>query len=188
MVKFLDKIRSMLTASESLDTLVYLNADSFDAALTHWFDDLITELATAVSLFSRFDFESTGSVVDLTERVLERENKEFLDKQVEFVARVELILAQKSIQYAQICKKFAKPQDVDSDVRRLLNQEGTSFLAKLDHTLDLISKFALRRLTDAKKRKVNLLPSRKKMFDRMHVFSTLDRPTMLSLLKERGEV
>jgi hypothetical protein len=172
--------------SERLDTQMYLAANSADHAFKRWYADMATELEALAEAFTQISWDySIGSLVILNEKRLEQDNQEFLGKVGDFLHRIEEIIAAKGDQYAKICSKFGKEQELDQDVGNLLREEGEAYMIQLDYALRLVNRFCSLRIKQAKKLRVY---STCPLFQRLEELFTINRHQMLFELgnKARG--
>jgi hypothetical protein len=179
-------LKKIIQASEDLETLVYVNSKSFDLALERWTIDLAKELQNTTERFNKDNFKVSAGMIDLNERRLEENNKDFLENLHDFVDVVEQLLAQKAYQYVKFCEKFGQPKTLEKQWE--LADKASEYLSKLDLALSLVRKFSGSRLENIEKLKLTSLSKYKDLFSRIRLFSILDRKKVIALLKEKSEI
>lgn len=183
-------IKKVIQASEALDTLVYLNAPSFESAVEHWILDLAKELKVTVEKYKRIDYEVVADkVLNINEKILENKNIEYLNYLEAFRKEVDYVIARKSLQYAKICAKRDKANKKSNAFKNsIIYQEGKKYLEQLDIALNLINKFSDEHLKRIKKQRLDILPKYQNLYSRLNLFKELTSVQFLKDLIEKGEI
>lgn len=180
-------LQKLIQATEDLDTLIYLNTVSFEAALNRWLKDFADSLTTLVEIFSSgFEFKVSASVHSLQERKLEENNIDFLHKIQRYLDGVELAFSRKALQYVKIAKQFKKPTSISENQKIVL--DGLKHIQKFKTSLAKIRRFSTRILKESRSRNLHTLRKYQKQHERLAFLSTLDFDKAISLLKEHGEI
>jgi hypothetical protein len=180
-------VKRIIQATDDLDTLIYVNSQSFDEAITKWLRDLVKALNTVIKTFEPLFTIPISASSSFEERRLEQKYQEFLTRITEYVAGVDLVFARKSLQYAKIARKLHGPKEL-TDQTLVDIKEAEDYLHHFEKTLELIRTFSQKQMLFAKGKKLNNLAKYKYQFNRLTLFEKLNLELAISLLKEKTEI
>jgi len=183
-------IKKVIQASEALDTLVYLNAPSFEKAIEHWILDLANDIKDVIKKYERLEHEViSDAVIDINERILEKKNASYLKYLTDFREEVDYILARKSLQYVTICNKRDKTKRKSNIFKnKIIYQESVHYLNQLDVALKLINNFSTAHLNKCKNKHLNNLAKYQDLFSRLRLFEKLTRSQFIKSLMDKGDI
>ena len=108
-VSYLDNGSFLKRVISALDDLNILDFETVETVFTRLIQNLSHNLSEIVDVYKAHKFETSASVViNLADRLLEKNNKEFLDDLVNYVDKINLEFTNKSVEYAQLCLKCLK--------------------------------------------------------------------------------
>lgn len=175
-------LASFATKAERLDTQLYLASGSADEALQRWYGDLVDELGYIVQVFSQVSWDEpiTAPMLLVNEKNLERENRQFLNRLLDFLQRAQEILASKAVQYGKICSRFSKSRELGVDIDKVDLKEGGTLAKRMDNACVLLNRFCVQRIEEGKRRRVNDLGNFWDHFAFLEKLSTINRPQLIS--------
>ena len=177
-------LKRIIQATEDLDTSIYLNASSFENAMSLWLKDFSDALNHTVNIFEKFNFKLTANFLDKRN---EQIHKEYLEKLVQYIEGIDLVFSRKAIQYAKIALKLHGPKDLTADVLEDI-EEAKTYLKKFKVSLEKINKFSYKLMLYAKENKIESLFNYKYQFTRLALFEKLTVDLAIKLLKEKSEI
>jgi len=195
-LKTKDFIKKILAASEDLDTLVILSAPSYESAMNLWVRDLAKSLNSILTIYgeSNFKFKLTSSVYSLSEKRLEKENKEILLLITKYVDGVDLTLARKSLQYAKIAEKYLQQKspklvtDANISKKAKIAIEMSEYLSMLENSLTKINKFSKKLKDEINSKSLINLTKYNYQFNRIDIFCELTLDILIDRLRTNGEI
>lgn len=195
-MKTKDFIKKILAASEDLDTLVILSAPSYESAMNLWVRDLAKSLNSILTIYgeSNFKFKLTSSVYSLSEKRLEKENKEILLLITKYVDGVDLTLARKSLQYAKIAEKYLQQKspklvtDANISKKAKIAIEMSEYLSMLENSLTKINKFSKKLKDEINSKSLINLTKYNYQFNRIDIFCELTLDILIDRLRTNGEI
>jgi hypothetical protein len=164
--------KRVISALEDLNTLDF---ETVESAFTRLITDLAHNLSEIVDVYRAHTFEiSASTVIDVTDRLLERNNKDFLEDRVNYVNEIDLEFKNKSVEYAQIClkclnlKKKRKKEELIAMFSSLLEHEKV-----FQDAIKEVRLFSQQKRDEAKTRKVTHLPKYESTFIKLNNLADL---------------
>ena len=168
---FLQRVASAL---KNLNTLDF---ETMESAFTRLIKDFSYNLNEIVDVYKAHNFSvSAGAVLSLKEKILEKNNKEFLNDVVKYIEATDLEFKTLSIAYGELClkclnlkkNKNKNKKDLQLVFSQLLEHED-SFKKAIEN----IRSFSQQKLEDAQKLKVTHLEDYKNTFEQLSKLADL---------------
>lgn len=183
-------IRRILSAMQDIDELEYM---SLEESLTTLLKSITRDLNHIVDIYERFKFETIASVHSLEEKKLEKNNKEFLDRVVQYVEGVDRAFNHRAVTYCNLGSHF-KPRLSEKSLQKekMKKLELLKKLAQAEEAfisaIKRVNKFSHKLMEEAKSRKVNHLKKYEYTFGQIALFETLDWSKAVELLSQKREI
>jgi hypothetical protein len=186
----------MLKVLGDIDTVLYLDSDSFETALGLLFRDLSDEINTLLDIFSRkLNIKVSASVIDFS-RI---KNQEFFIEMEKFVISLDKTLARRSLQYAKIATKYLDSKQLhlvtETEIlnRMKTKKELNKYLSSLAATLKRLNGFSQVLLSEYKAKGISLPvvqsdPDLKYVFSKLDLFSYIILTDAIKFLQTEGEI
>lgn len=187
-------IRRILAVSEDLDTLVMLSKESYIEAYNTWVRDFAKALNTIEHIYNEIGYNATANISSLEEKILEKNNYNFLQAVAKYVSAIDLILARKSLQYAKIAEKYLRQKaphlasDQENEKKIKLAIEASEYLDELETALNKINRYSLKLKKDFESRNLKKLANYKYQYERLDLFSRLTVDEIITRLNTTGEI
>jgi len=182
--KFLKKVYQAL---QSMDEYAF---DTYEQAISNILDTLSSDLTNLVTIHNRFTFEAVASITSLTEKRLESNNQEFLNRLKQYVAGVDRAFEKHSINLAKAASK-RNIRLVTSDEKQ---RQKEILLDIIKHkktfatAIKKVNELSQKRMEEAKRRKLTQLKNYQYEFKQLNLFQTLDIDEAITLLAEKAKV
>lgn len=180
-------IKRVLTAMKDFDTL---DIESFEDAVKRLVNNLAYELNSLVDIYEKYEFKTSASVVDFTDKKLEQDNENFLGRLYRYVEGVIRAFDLLGSRYANLCghlsTRLAKTNETKNTaevLREVMNGEE-----KLKTAVLRVSKFSKRKQKEAEDLKITHLKNYEYQFKQLKLFEELTIERVFDLLVTKGKV
>lgn len=184
MSEFLKRVLSKMVGIDTLDV------EPFSVATENLLRDLAKDLNEIVDIFERFDATASSHVVNLTDRKLETNNKEFLDRLSQYIEGVDRAFNARGVRYGMLCKQLmlrsAKESD-KTDTLAILHKIAASE-SSFRNAIARVSKLSIRKLKESEDLGITKLAKYEYQFKQLRLFATLTWLKALELLIKQGSV
>jgi len=174
-VSYLDNnpfLRRVISALKDINTLDF---ETIEDAFTRLIKNMAHNLSEVVAVYKVHIFEISASVViNLTDRILEKNNKDFLGDLVAYVNEIDLEFTNKSVEYAKLClkciqlKKKKKKTDLIAMFSDVIEYEKT-----FQDAIEKVRQFSQQKRDEAKIRKITQLPNYEGTFTQLNNLADL---------------
>lgn len=172
-ISYLDNksfLKRVLTAMNELNTLDF---ESITSAFTRLIQELSYNMTEIVDVYKSHKFKTSASIISLKDKILEKNNKDFLDDLAHFIAAINTEFNNKSIKYGKLCldcieKNKGKKEDLAEAFYNVLEHEKD-----FQVSIKKVRQFSLEKLTDAQDRKITHLEKYSLLFKQLTWLSEL---------------
>jgi len=160
-VSYLDNKPFLKRVVSALNDLNTLDFETVESAFARLIKNMAHNLSEIVDVYKAHTFEiSAAVVIDLTDRILEKNNKDFLDDLVRYIDEINSEFTNTSVEYAELClkclklKKKRNKTELVAIFSELLEHEKT-----FQESIEKVRKFSQQKRDEAKARKITQLPN-----------------------------
>ena len=185
-VSYLDNrafLKRVLTAMQDIDTLTF---ETIESALTRFVQKFGHNLLEIIDVYENSSFETSAAITSLSDRILEKNNKDFLDDLKNYINDVDLEFNNRSAEYGKLCSNLQIHQ-AELDEKEMKNivaifQDIVNYEKIFEQAIIAIRKFSQKKLKAAKKRKLMQLPNYKYEFTQLQFYGSLTLEKAISFL------
>jgi len=163
-VNYLDNkpfLKRVVSAFENLDTLDF---ETIDSALSRLTKNMAHNLNEIVDVYAAHKFDISASVIDLTDKILEKKNKDFLDDLVSYVNEMDLEFKNRAVEYGKLCLKCIQVKKKNKAELIAVFSEVLENEKTFQTAITQVREFSRQKRNEAKIRKVTYLSKYKDTF------------------------
>lgn len=178
-------LKNILQAMNDIDLL---NSASFEDSYRYLLEDLAAQLEHVVSIFAKFKTKSIAGVKSLTDRKLETQNKEFLDKLEQYVTGVTSAYNNRGVRLAKLLTSY-NIRIAQSDEYEKVQQTQKKIAESVQsfrQAIEKVGALSHKRLNEARERNLLHLEKYQKLFAQLQFLETLDLDKAIELLQKRA--
>jgi len=189
--KYLQRLVS--SSIKEMRKMDYLEFMPLKDAISHIIKGITSDLNHIIDIYERFNFEAIAAVFSLEDKILEKNNEEFLRRLTQYIDGVDGAFRAKAVTYCNLGSSL-KPRVAEDSLTKEQNKKVQIFTELMKTETDFINSikkvnaFSHKLMEDAKKRYLTHLKNYDYQFKQLALFETLTFEQVLDLLNKNGKI